>query len=116
MLQDATQLNPGAESADTAFDWENCWYPVTFFEDLSRDKPTGFALYDEPLVLYRTLGPTLPHVSGKIMVCGHTQRGRCCFVRNPLPVVMGLVYQRYDAAAVAAGPCRSTPRLHPYRD
>ncbi len=52
MLQDATQLNPGAESADTAFDWENCWYPVTFLEDLSRERPTGFALYDEPLVLY----------------------------------------------------------------
>jgi phenylpropionate dioxygenase-like ring-hydroxylating dioxygenase large terminal subunit len=52
MLQDAKQLSHDEESADTAFDWENCWYPVTFLEDLSRDKPTGFALYDEPLVLY----------------------------------------------------------------
>jgi phenylpropionate dioxygenase-like ring-hydroxylating dioxygenase large terminal subunit len=35
-----------------AFDWRNCWYPVTFLDDLPRDRPTGFTLYDEQLVLF----------------------------------------------------------------
>jgi phenylpropionate dioxygenase-like ring-hydroxylating dioxygenase large terminal subunit len=42
----------GRASAEQAFDWRNCWYPVTFLEDLAKDRPTGFSLYDEPLVLY----------------------------------------------------------------
>lgn len=35
-----------------AFDWKNTWYPVSFHQDLAKDRPTGFTLYDEPLVLY----------------------------------------------------------------
>ena len=49
-------MNTDAEAepsdADRAFDWRNCWYPVTFLQDLPRDRPTGFTLYDEPLVLF----------------------------------------------------------------
>ena len=40
------------ESLGEAFDWQNCWYPVTFVEDLLPDSPTAFTLYDEPLVLF----------------------------------------------------------------
>jgi phenylpropionate dioxygenase-like ring-hydroxylating dioxygenase large terminal subunit len=51
------QLDPadreeGEANADTAFDWQNCWYPVTFLADFARDRPTAFSLYDEPLVLF----------------------------------------------------------------
>ena len=28
-----------------AFDWRNCWYPVSFLDDLPRDRPTPFSLY-----------------------------------------------------------------------
>lgn len=36
------------------FDWQNCWYPVTFVQDLfSSSKPYSFSLYDEPLILFR---------------------------------------------------------------
>ena len=42
----------GDTSAGEAFDWQNCWYPVTFLEDLSRESPTAFTLYDEPLMLF----------------------------------------------------------------
>lgn len=43
---------PIAHARDVAFDWRNCWYPVAFLEDLPRDRPTGFTLYDEPMMLY----------------------------------------------------------------
>ncbi len=34
------------------FHWKNCWYPVTFLQDLPKDRPYSFSLYDEPLVLF----------------------------------------------------------------
>ncbi|MGK7904533.1 MAG: Rieske 2Fe-2S domain-containing protein [Hormoscilla sp.] len=34
------------------FDWRECWYPVTFVQDLPTDRPYSFSLYDEPLVLF----------------------------------------------------------------
>lgn len=42
---------PSGEIAE-AFDWRACWYPVSFIDDLPRDKPYAFSLYDEPLVLF----------------------------------------------------------------
>jgi phenylpropionate dioxygenase-like ring-hydroxylating dioxygenase large terminal subunit len=47
-----TTSETASPAGDTQFDWRNCWYPVTFVEDLPRDRPTSFALYDEPLVLF----------------------------------------------------------------
>jgi phenylpropionate dioxygenase-like ring-hydroxylating dioxygenase large terminal subunit len=35
------------------FNWKHCWYPVTFVQDLPKDRPYSFSLYDEPLVLFR---------------------------------------------------------------
>jgi phenylpropionate dioxygenase-like ring-hydroxylating dioxygenase large terminal subunit len=37
---------------DDAFDWKNCWYPVSFLKDIPRDRPTGVTLYDKALVLF----------------------------------------------------------------
>ena len=37
---------------ESAFDWQKCWYPVTFVQDLSLDKPLAFSLYDEPFVIF----------------------------------------------------------------
>lgn len=36
-----------------AFDWKHCWYPVAFIQDLPHDRPYGFSLYGEPLVLFQ---------------------------------------------------------------
>jgi len=35
------------------FNWKNCWYPITFLQDLPKNRPYSFSLYDEPLVLFR---------------------------------------------------------------
>ncbi|HEY9905051.1 MAG TPA: Rieske 2Fe-2S domain-containing protein [Candidatus Sericytochromatia bacterium] len=35
------------------FNWKHCWYPVTFVQDLPKDRPYSFSLYDEPLVLFK---------------------------------------------------------------
>ena len=35
-----------------AFDWERCWYPLSFLEDLPRDKPSRVSIYDTGLVLF----------------------------------------------------------------
>lgn len=35
------------------FNWKNCWYPITFLQDLPEDRPYSLSLYDEPLVLFR---------------------------------------------------------------
>jgi phenylpropionate dioxygenase-like ring-hydroxylating dioxygenase large terminal subunit len=37
---------------NTTFNWENCWYPVVFVEDLPKVKPYAFTIYNEPLVLF----------------------------------------------------------------
>jgi phenylpropionate dioxygenase-like ring-hydroxylating dioxygenase large terminal subunit len=53
-LRDVSAIDRDGEpaGAEQAFDWQNCWYPVTFVDDLPRDRPVALALYDEPLVLY----------------------------------------------------------------
>ncbi|MGI2902771.1 Rieske 2Fe-2S domain-containing protein [Tolypothrix sp. VBCCA 56010] len=35
------------------FDWRQCWYPVCFVQDLPKNQPYSFSLYDEPFVLFR---------------------------------------------------------------
>ncbi len=40
-------------ASEEKFNWQNCWYPVTFVQDLAKDRPYRFSLYDEPLVLFR---------------------------------------------------------------
>ncbi|HEY9611997.1 Rieske 2Fe-2S domain-containing protein, partial [Allocoleopsis sp.] len=34
------------------FNWRHCWYPVTFLQDLPKNRPYSFSLYDEPFVLF----------------------------------------------------------------
>ncbi|MGB3509549.1 MAG: Rieske 2Fe-2S domain-containing protein [Microcoleaceae cyanobacterium] len=55
------------------FNWRNCWYPVTFIQDLPRNRPYSFSLYDEPLVLFRNqegqlicLSDRCPHRAAKL--------------------------------------------------
>jgi phenylpropionate dioxygenase-like ring-hydroxylating dioxygenase large terminal subunit len=38
---------------EPSFNWRHCWYPVSFVQDLPKDYPYSFSLYDEPLVLFR---------------------------------------------------------------
>ena len=59
--------------AEQEFNWRNCWYPVSFFQDLPKDRPYSFSLYDEPLVLFQNLEGKLtclrdlcPHRAAKL--------------------------------------------------
>lgn len=38
---------------ERGFNWRQCWYPVAFVQDLPKDRPYRFSLYDEPFVLFR---------------------------------------------------------------
>ncbi len=40
-------------NAEPGFNWRNCWYPVTFLQDLPTNQPYSFSLYDEPFILFR---------------------------------------------------------------
>ncbi|MDY7007797.1 MAG: Rieske 2Fe-2S domain-containing protein [Cyanobacteriota bacterium] len=58
---------------DQEFNWRNCWYPVTFIQDLPKNRPYSFSLYDEPLVLFRNnngqlicLTDLCPHRAAKL--------------------------------------------------
>ncbi len=58
---------------DQEFNWRNCWYPVTFIQDLPKNYPYSFSLYDEPLVLFRNkdgelicLADLCPHRAAKL--------------------------------------------------
>ena len=55
------------------FDWRQCWYPVTFVQDLPPNRPYSFSLYEEPLVLFRNqegklscLTDICPHRAAKL--------------------------------------------------
>ena len=37
------------------FNWQNCWYPISFLQDLPRDRPLVFTLYDKPLSFFTLL-------------------------------------------------------------
>ncbi|NEQ24808.1 MAG: Rieske 2Fe-2S domain-containing protein, partial [Microcoleus sp. SIO2G3] len=56
-----------------AFNWRHCWYPVTFVQDLPKNRPYSFFLYDEPFVLFRNqegklscLTDRCPHRAAKL--------------------------------------------------
>ena len=55
------------------FNWRNCWYPVTFLQDLPKKRPYGFSLYDEAFVLFKNqdgklgcLTDRCPHRAAKL--------------------------------------------------
>lgn len=41
------------QKKETNFNWQKCWYPVSFVEDLPKNKPLEFSLYGESLVIFR---------------------------------------------------------------
>ena len=58
---------------EQTFNWRHCWYPVTFVQDLPKDRPYSFSLYDEPFVLFRNqegklvcLTDRCPHRAAKL--------------------------------------------------
>ena len=55
------------------FNWRNYWYPVTFLQDLPKDRPYSFSIYDEALILFRNQDGNLgcltdrcPHRAAKL--------------------------------------------------
>jgi phenylpropionate dioxygenase-like ring-hydroxylating dioxygenase large terminal subunit len=58
---------------DPSFNWRHCWYPVSFVQDLPKNRPYSFSLYDEPFVLFRNqdgklacLTDRCPHRAAKL--------------------------------------------------
>lgn len=47
----ATAISP-MPNTEQAFNWRHCWYPVTFVQDLPKNRLYSFSLYDEPFVLF----------------------------------------------------------------
>ena len=61
------------QSPEPEFDWRQCWYPVAFVQDLPKNRPISFSLYDEPLVLFANedgklecLSDRCPHRAAKL--------------------------------------------------
>ena len=50
--EQTTTTLPSSE-VEQQFNWKNCWYPVTFLQDLPKNRPYSFSLYDEPFVIFR---------------------------------------------------------------
>ena len=65
--QTPIETSPNLDT-ESPFDWQNCWYPVTFIQDFSNDRLHRFSLYDEPLVLFRDQEGKIGCVSDR---CSH---------------------------------------------
>ncbi len=73
-LETTAKTAPSAiPETEAQFNWRNCWYPVTFSQDFPLDRPMGFSLYDQPLVLFRNQAGQLvclrdlcPHRAAKL--------------------------------------------------
>ena len=72
-ISDSAEVKPEDSSLPELFDWKNCWYPVTFVQDLFEDKPYSFSLYDESLIIFRNSAGVLvclkdlcPHRAAKL--------------------------------------------------
>ncbi|BAY26695.1 Rieske [2Fe-2S] domain-containing protein [Calothrix sp. NIES-2100] len=53
MIVDSNIEQPILQSqAEQEFNWRQCWYPVCFVQDLPKNRPYTFSLYDEPFVLF----------------------------------------------------------------
>ncbi len=50
--EQSTTTLPISESEEQ-FNWKNCWYPVTFLQDLPKHIPYSFTLYDDSFVIFR---------------------------------------------------------------
>lgn len=71
-IEQASFTSSMSESSQD-FNWRNCWYPITFVQDLPKNKPYSFSLYDEPLVLFKNqdgrlgcLSDLCPHRATKL--------------------------------------------------
>ena len=51
--EQAPKIQPITAETEAEFNWQNCWYPVAFVQDLPKNRPYTFSLYNEPYVLFR---------------------------------------------------------------
>ena len=52
-LETAQPTTISIPEAEEEFNWKNCWYPVAFLQDLPKNRPYSFSIYDEAFVLFR---------------------------------------------------------------
>jgi len=71
--ESAQSTNPLSDPEfESKFNWRNCWYPVCFRQDFSKDRPYAFSLYDEPFVIFQhqeeliCLTDRCPHRAAKL--------------------------------------------------
>ena len=58
---------------EQTFNWRERWYPVTFVQDLPKNRPYSFSIYDEPFIIFRNhegqvvcLTDRCPHRAAKL--------------------------------------------------
>lgn len=91
------------------FDWQECWYPATFAEDLPADRPVRVTLWDLGIVLFRdgdgqinALRDLCPHRAARLSD-GQLRDGRLeCLYHG----------WQFDGA----GDCQFIPQMVPGRD
>ncbi|MGB3694884.1 MAG: Rieske 2Fe-2S domain-containing protein [Spirulinaceae cyanobacterium] len=106
-----SQATTSSSVTETKFSWQDCWYPITFCQDLPENRPYGFSIYDEPLVIFRDhhgelicVSDICPHrgaklsdgqiIAGKLECLYHGwqfgEEGKCLHIpqlppENPIP-------------------------------
>lgn len=72
-IQETAIETPIAPKEEQEFNWRESWYPVCFVQDLPKNRPYSFSIYDEPFVVFRNYSGQLvcltdccPHRAAKL--------------------------------------------------
>lgn len=73
MTVEINSLNFAIPEQEQEFHWQECWYPICFIQDLTKNRPYSFSLYEEPFVLFKNqdgqlvcLSDRCPHRAAKL--------------------------------------------------
>lgn len=73
MTVEINTLDFAIPEQEQEFHWQECWYPICFIQDLTKNRPYSFSLYEEPFVLFKNqdgqlvcLSDRCPHRAAKL--------------------------------------------------
>ncbi|KOP28280.1 (2Fe-2S)-binding protein [Hapalosiphon sp. MRB220] len=73
MTVEINTLDFALPEQEQEFHWQECWYPICFIQDLPKNRPYSFSLYEEPFVLFKNqdgqlvcLSDRCPHRAAKL--------------------------------------------------
>ncbi|WP_315785376.1 Rieske 2Fe-2S domain-containing protein [Fischerella sp. JS2] len=73
MTVEINTLDSAIPEQEQEFHWQECWYPICFVQDLPKNRPYSFSLYEEPFVLFKNqdgqlvcLSDRCPHRAAKL--------------------------------------------------